>query len=78
MERVKVRIKTTPLEREMDGVSLDRLAPGTVREVSASIGSWLIAQGYALPEMRCLQDSEYRDGRRDMYDPAMDRRRRQV
>jgi hypothetical protein len=60
----------------MDGVSLDLLEPGTVREVSASIGSWLIAQGYALPEMRCTQDSEYPQGRRSFYDPALDRRRR--
>jgi hypothetical protein len=36
----------------MDGVNLDRLAPGTVRDVSPSIGSWLIAEGYAEPEMR--------------------------
>lgn len=49
---MKVRIKTTPLERELDGVRLDLFAKGDVREVSASIGSWLIAQGYAEPEMR--------------------------
>ena len=33
-------------------MTLDRFEPGTVREVSASIGSWLIAEGYAIPEMR--------------------------
>lgn len=36
----------------MDGVDLDRLAPGAVRNVSMSIASWLIAEGYAEPEMR--------------------------
>jgi hypothetical protein len=51
-EVVKVRIKKKPDEREMDGVNLDRLAPGTVRDVSPSIGSWLVAEGYAEPEMR--------------------------
>jgi hypothetical protein len=55
---VKVRIKVTPSEREMDGVTLGNMAPGSVREVSSSIGSWLIAQGYAEPEMRSLRDSD--------------------
>jgi hypothetical protein len=36
----------------VDGVNLDRLAPGAVRNVSMSIASWLIAEGYAEPEMR--------------------------
>jgi hypothetical protein len=50
--KVKVRIKATPREHELDGVRLDRLASGDVRDVSPSIGSWLIAEGYAEPEMR--------------------------
>jgi hypothetical protein len=50
---VKVRIKATPRQLEVDGVRLDRLQPGTVRQVSSSIGSWLIAENYAEPEMRC-------------------------
>jgi len=50
--RVKVRIKATPREAEVDGVRLDAFAKGDVREVSAIIGSWLIAEGYAEPEMR--------------------------
>jgi hypothetical protein len=33
-------------------VSLDQFTVGTVREVSATIGAWLITQGYAEPEMR--------------------------
>jgi hypothetical protein len=51
-DKVKVRIKKTPREAELDGIRLDTLTCGQVREVSASIGSWLIAQGYAEPEMR--------------------------
>jgi len=49
---VKVRITRKPVEREVDGVNLDRLAPGAVRDVSTSLASWLIAEGYAQPEMR--------------------------
>ena len=37
----------TPVQREMDGVNLDRLAPGAIRDVSSSIAAWLIAEGYA-------------------------------
>jgi hypothetical protein len=33
-------------------VRLDGLTRGSVREVSSSIGTWLIAEGYAQPEMR--------------------------
>ena len=50
--KVKVRIKATPREHELDGVRLDRFARGDVRDVSPSIGSWLIAEGYAEAEMR--------------------------
>ena len=49
---MKVRIKETPREAELDGVRLDIFLPGTVREVSATIGNWLMAQGYAESEMR--------------------------
>ena len=49
---MKVRITRKPVEREVDGVNLDRLAPGAVRDVSMSLASWLIAEGYAQPEMR--------------------------
>jgi hypothetical protein len=37
---------------ELDGVRLDDMKAGTVREVSSSIGSWLIAERLAEPEMR--------------------------
>jgi hypothetical protein len=50
--KVRVRILRKPLEREIDGVSLDRMLPGSVREVSATMAAWLIAETYALPEMR--------------------------
>jgi hypothetical protein len=49
---VKVRIRKTPIEPEMDGVALDRLTPGRVCDLSSSLGSWLLAQGYAELEMR--------------------------
>lgn len=49
---MKVRIRKTPDEEEIDGVRLDDMRPGTVREVSSSIGSWLVTERYAVPEMR--------------------------
>jgi hypothetical protein len=49
---VKVRITAKPRVHEVDGVSLDGLLPGAVRDISASVASWLIAERYALPEMR--------------------------
>ncbi len=52
MSKVKVRISKTPEEEELDGVRLDSMRPGAVREVSSSIGAWLIAERYAVPEMR--------------------------
>lgn len=55
---MRVRIRKKPTEQEMDGVNLDGFAPGTVRDVSASIGLWLVAEGYAEPEMRTAE----RDG----------------
>lgn len=36
----------------MDGVQLDRFTAGRVCDVSTSLGSWLLAQGYADLEMR--------------------------
>jgi len=56
---VKVRIKAIPAERELDGVDLDSLSPGSVRDVSASLATWLIAEGYAELEMR--QGTEWPD-----------------
>jgi len=49
---VRVRIKERPRELDIEGVRLDRLRPGSVCDVSAVVGSWLIVKGYAYPEMR--------------------------
>jgi hypothetical protein len=58
---VKVRVVETPIEREMDGVKLDRLTPGRVCIVSTSLGSWLLAEGYAELEMRAVPAIEDQD-----------------
>ena len=58
---MKVRITKRPLEREIDGVSLDRMVPGSVREVSGTIGAWLITEGYAAPEMRRGARDQWQD-----------------
>jgi hypothetical protein len=49
---VKVRIKRTPAEKEIDGITLTGMLPGTVRDVSPELGIWLIAEDYADAEMR--------------------------
>jgi hypothetical protein len=49
---VKIRIKARPREHEIDGVALGTLVPGSVLDVSSSLGLWLVARGYAQPEMR--------------------------
>jgi hypothetical protein len=43
----------------MDGVNLDRLVPGSIRNVSPSIAAWLIAEGYADAEMRMAEDEPF-------------------
>ena len=49
---MRVRVKATPKEPEIDGLSLKGLHPGEVRDVSPLVASWLIAEEYAEPEMR--------------------------
>src|SRR5262249_6943927 len=49
---VKVRIKRTPREEELDGVRLDRLQPGAVRDLQSDLATWLVAERYADVEMR--------------------------
>lgn len=49
---MKVRIRKTPAQDELDGVRLEDMKPGAIREVSSSIGAWLITERYADPEMR--------------------------
>jgi hypothetical protein len=62
---VKVRIRETPRQQEIDGVRLDGLRPGMVRHVSSSIGAWLIAENYAVPEMR--RDADGSDEEADFF-----------
>jgi len=66
---MRLRIRKTPAEKDVDGVQLDGLAPGIVCEFSASVGSWLIAKGYAVPEMRSTERQTYGvDQSRDFAD----------
>jgi hypothetical protein len=76
--QVRVRITRKPLEREIDGVRLDRMIPGSVREVSSTMAAWLIAEGYAVPEMRrgALDESQEFAGVKSPLSHAPDSRRR--
>ena len=56
---MRVRIIESPREKDLEGVELDKLRPGTVRDVSSAIGTWLIVQGYAYPEMRSSAGDEF-------------------
>lgn len=60
----------------MDGVKLSTMAPGSVLEVSPSLGSWLIVQGYAALEMRSNSHASDRTEAADTYGPWNDRRKR--
>src|SRR5581483_8656802 len=75
---VRVRIKVPPREKELDGISLDHFRAGTVRDVSATVAAWLIAQGYAEPEMRRAEndDLEYPGTARSPRATVNDRRPR--
>jgi hypothetical protein len=64
-----VRITRTPREAEVDGVRLDVFNPGALREVSPILGAWLIAEGYAEPEMR-KTSSEYEEDFSNLRDRA--------
>ena len=46
------------MEKEIDGVTLTGMLPGSVRDVSPELGIWLIAEGYADSEMRRTSSSE--------------------
>jgi hypothetical protein len=77
---VKVRIRSTPREQEVDGIRLDRFTPGTVRDVSPVLAAWLVAERYADLEMRQSVSDEMEDfsGVKDTITPstADDRPRR--
>jgi hypothetical protein len=49
---MRVRIRATPREREIDGIKLEGFTPGSLHDVSTAVGSWLMAEGYAELEMR--------------------------
>ena len=75
---MRVRIRKKPDVEELDGVRLDDMRPGSVREVSASIGTWLVAQRFAEPEMRSLSvyEDDFLVARHTVSDRPTDRRRR--
>ena len=78
---MKVRITRTPREQELDGVRLDRLVPGVVRDIPTDLAEWLVAERYADVEMRQdahNTDDEFLDvkaGRTPVSDPGAPRRR---
>jgi hypothetical protein len=49
---VRVRIIQTPVERELDGLKLDGFVRGVVVDVTPAVALWLIAEHYAVAEMR--------------------------
>ena len=51
----------------MDGLRFGHLDPGTVREVSPIIGSWLIAEGHAVLEMRSPAETDQRNQKKELH-----------
>jgi len=72
---VRVRIKTAPLEQQIDGIPLENLVPGAVKDVSTSLGTWLVAQGYAELEMRSVSADSFQDAFSSLSGMPNDRRR---
>ncbi|MBW8866869.1 MAG: hypothetical protein JF610_05960 [Acidobacteria bacterium] len=71
---VKVRIRCTPREHELDGVRLDQLRPGAVREMPPVLASWLVTERYADVEMRHdarTHEDDFSD-MKDVVVPVMD------
>ena len=74
---MKVRIKKAPAEREIDGLDLELFTPGSIRDVSPTTAAWLIAEGYAEPEMRSgSRDEDQFDTRNEPPSIVNDRRQR--
>ena len=77
---MKVRITVAPYEREIDGIKLENMVVGVAREVSPTVGSWLIAKGYGVLEMRSdepeTQERRGRFGVNDLGAIVEDRRRK--
>ena len=79
LDAVKIKIRRTPVEKEIDSVNLTTLTAGMVIDVSANFGSWLVAEGYAVPEMRRDERaySSFEESRPTSNDsPVRNRRRR--
>ncbi len=74
---MRVRITVKPGVHELDGVALDRFVPGTVKDVSPSIGAWLVTEGYAVPEMRSTarEEVDFTDRVKRARETADDRNR---
>ena len=71
---MKVRIRQTPLEPELDGVRLDRLRPGNIRDMPPVLAAWLVTERYADVEMRRdarNADDDFSDGK-DIQPPFKD------
>ena len=75
---MKVRIKQTPREREIDGVRLDGLSRGMVKDIAGSLAAWLIAEGYADVEMRANREEQHLFGRVSSPPSSVDDRRRRA
>lgn len=76
---MKVRIRKTPSQDELDGVRLDCMTPGVVCEVSPSIGSWLITERFAMSEMRAelrAHEEDFLTGRETASGRVSSERRR--
>ena len=69
---MRVRIIRKPVEHELDGLKLDGFVPGLVIDVTPAIAVWLIAQDYAVVEMRL---STPEDGETPPTHGGIDRRR---
>ena len=74
---VKVRIKQAPAETELDGIKLERFTKGSIREAAPTTAAWLIAEGYAEPEMRDVprEEEQFYSARDEPHAVAHDRRR---
>ena len=70
---MRLRIVRSPVERELDGLKLDGFLPGLLVDVTPSVALWLIAQEYAVLEMR-QPTNDPADGRTPLQTDG-DRRR---
>jgi hypothetical protein len=71
---VKVRI-IRPVPGEVDGMRIDSLTPGLTYELSPTLATWLVCEGYAEPFIDFLSDRR-RPDLRAAPARSLDRRRR--